>query len=60
MVRFQIYRDRIGGYRWRIVAANNKIVSVSSESYDTKQGVKDSVNWIKYWADKAPVYDLTI
>lgn len=59
MIRYQIYRDQNGGYRWRLIAANNEIVSVSSESYQTKQGAINSANWVKVNASWAPIYDLT-
>ena len=58
MVRFQIYRDQVGEYRWRLVAANNRYVCWS-EGYSTKQGAIDSVYWVKKWAASAPVNDLT-
>lgn len=59
IVRFELYRDSAFDYRWRLVAANNAIVAVSSEGYETKQGAEKSLNWIMYWADKAPIHDLT-
>jgi uncharacterized protein len=58
MVRFEIYRDRAGEFRWRLVAANNREVCWS-EGYESKQGAIDSVNWVKYWAYSAPIHDLT-
>lgn len=59
MVHFEIFRDRAGEYRWRLVAANGREVSWS-EGYITKQGAIDSVNWVKTWAITAPIRDLTI
>jgi len=58
MVRFQIYIDQSGEYRWRLVAANNEIVAWS-EGYTTKQGAIDSANWVKTNASWAPIHDLT-
>lgn len=57
MVRFEVYRDSVREYRWRLVAANNQIVCWS-EGYLTKQGAVDSVNWVKSWTLSAPVRDL--
>ena len=57
MVRFEIYKDRAGEFRWRFVAANNREVCWS-EGYSTKQGAIDSVYWVKSWASSAPVHDL--
>ena len=58
MVRYEIFRDRAGEFRWRLVAANNREVCWS-EGYSTKQGAVDSVDWVKSWAFMAPVNDLT-
>lgn len=58
MVRFQVYRDSKGEYRWRLLAGNNEIVAIS-EGYTTKQGAINSANWVKKWAPVASIYDLT-
>lgn len=58
MVRFQIYIDSNGEYRWRLVASNNEIVAWS-EGYTTKQNAINSANWVKANAKLAPIYDLT-
>lgn len=57
MVRFEVYLDQVGEYRWRLVAANNEIVAWS-EGYSTKQGAINSANWVKNWASSAPIHDL--
>jgi uncharacterized protein len=58
MLRFEIYVDQIGEYRWRLVAANNEIVAWS-EGYTTKQNAINSLNWVKTNASWAPIHDLT-
>ncbi|OGK62602.1 hypothetical protein A2334_03490 [Candidatus Roizmanbacteria bacterium RIFOXYB2_FULL_38_10] len=58
MVRFQIYVDRAGEYRWRLIASNNREVAWS-EGYTTKQAAVDSANWVKQYAPSASIYDLT-
>ncbi len=58
MVRYEIYIDQAGEYRWRLVASNNHIVCWS-EGYSTMQAAVDSVNWVKSWASSAPIHDLT-
>lgn len=35
-MRYEIYKDTIGQWRWRFVAANNKIIA-SGEGYYNKQ-----------------------
>lgn len=39
-MRVQVYRDAAGLWRWRLLAANNKIVGDSGEGYMTKWGCK--------------------
>ena len=56
MVRFIIFYDRAGEYRWRLVAGNNEPVA-TSEGYTTKQGAINSAHWIKQWAPTAPIVD---
>ena len=58
MVKIEIHRDRVGGYRLRFVAANNETV-VWSEGYKTKQGSSYAAQWVKTWASSAPIIDLT-
>lgn len=36
-MKFEIYKDNSGEWRWRLKAANNRIVAVS-EGYKTKRG----------------------
>ena len=35
--RFRIYRDQAGQYRWRLRAANNRIIADSGESYTRRR-----------------------
>lgn len=53
-----IYRDLARQFRWRIRAANNKILAVSSESYVSKAGAQYSLSLI-IGSTSIPVYDLT-
>ncbi len=56
MVHFKVYQDTLGGWRWRLIAANNYIVAVSSESYDSKQGAVDSADWVRRNGPTAPIF----
>jgi uncharacterized protein YegP (UPF0339 family) len=50
MAKFVVYPDISGQYRWRLKAANGRIVADSGESYVSKQGAKDDVAWVKKYA----------
>lgn len=58
MVKFQIYRDVAGQYRWRLVAANGEIVAVS-EAYTIKYSAELSARRVKILAPIAIIVDLT-
>lgn len=34
---FQVYKDKRGEFRWRVVAENGRIVGVSSEGYKNRR-----------------------
>jgi uncharacterized protein YegP (UPF0339 family) len=36
MWKFEIYRDRDGEYRWRIVVSDGSVVGDSAEGYDSR------------------------
>jgi uncharacterized protein YegP (UPF0339 family) len=42
--RFQAYRDRRGGWRWRLVARNGKIVADSGEAYASMRNVRRALD----------------
>lgn len=54
MAKFQIYADRNGHYRWRLIAGNGEIVAVS-EGYTTRFSALRSVQRVKVLAPVALV-----
>lgn len=47
--RYVLYRDKKGGYRFKLVAPNGEIVA-TSESYTTRRGMLHSVEKMGLWA----------
>jgi uncharacterized protein YegP (UPF0339 family) len=45
-MKFEIYKDKNGEWRWRIKAANGKIIADSSEGYKNKQDAINMINAI--------------
>jgi uncharacterized protein YegP (UPF0339 family) len=43
MTKFQVYTDRSGGLRWRLVDGNHRIIADSAEAYVTRQGVMKAI-----------------
>lgn len=44
--KFHIYQDTAGDWRWRLKAANGKIITDSAEGYTTKAGAKRAVDTV--------------
>ena len=45
--RYEIYQDRAGEWRWRLVAPNGKIIDASAESYSTKDGCRRGIELVR-------------
>lgn len=58
MAQYKIYKDINDKYRWRLVANNGEKICWS-EAYESKQGAKDSIDFVKKYAAGADVNDLT-
>lgn len=43
MVRFHMYVDQSGQFRWRLVDGNNRIVADGSEGYVSRQGCEKGI-----------------
>lgn len=52
---FELFEDRAGGWRWRLVTSNGNIIADSGGAYETKQGVKRGVESVKRTAPDAEV-----
>ena len=55
-MKFHVYKDRRNEYRWRLIAANGKILADSAEGYTTKQSCKDGIELVK-GTTNAPLID---
>ncbi len=51
-LRFSVYKDTKGEWRWRLQAANNRIIADSGEGYKNKA---DCLHGISLIRDKAPI-----
>ncbi len=57
-MKFSIYKDQAGEFRFRIIAANGNILA-SSQGYNQKQSAKDTIASIQKSAAGADVVDET-
>lgn len=45
-MRFEVYADKRGEWRWRFAASNGRIICVSSEGYRTRRGCRRSLRLV--------------
>ena len=57
MAHFEIFKNKGGQYRWRLRAANNKIIADSAESYVRKSACMHGIRLLKSCSSKAKVTD---
>lgn len=55
-MKFRIYKDKAGEFRFQIVATNGNILA-SSEGYSAKASARSAIDRIKSDAAKADVVD---
>ena len=58
-LRFEIYKDIRKEYRWRLVAANGKIIA-QGEGYTTKSHLKKTIKKIQEFAAESDIFDCTL
>ncbi len=58
MATYYIKKDDKAQYYWILVSSNGETVCMSSESYDSKQGAKKSLNWNQVNGKTTDIRDL--
>ena len=58
-LRFELYRDTRREYRWRLKAANGKVLARSNEGYRKKVDCRSAITRIREDAGTATVDDRT-
>jgi uncharacterized protein len=58
--KFEIYKGKIGDFRWRLTHSNGKIIATSGEGYTTKVNAINGLNSVKENAPSAIVEDRTV
>jgi hypothetical protein len=57
-MKFEIYADASGSYRWRLVASNGQTVASSGESFASKANARRAAENVKENADKAAIVEV--
>lgn len=58
MLKFEIYRDSAGEFRWRLVGRSNRILADSGEGYKRKGACIKAIAAVKVEAFNADVVEL--
>jgi len=53
---FWVFRDALGGWRWRLYAGNRRIIASSGESYKNRTDCEHAIQLIKVYSPGAPVH----
>lgn len=48
--RFQVYQDKGGLWRWRLLAANGRVIADGGEGYGTRYGASRAVQTVRQTA----------
>jgi uncharacterized protein YegP (UPF0339 family) len=57
MRKFQVFKDRSGAYRWRLIAPNGNIIADSAEGYSSKRACLAGIASVKRNARAAKIED---
>jgi uncharacterized protein YegP (UPF0339 family) len=57
-MKFEIYADSSGQYRWRLRAGNGQIVATSGESFASKSNAREAAENVKARAGAAEVVEV--
>lgn len=56
---FELYLDRAGEFRWRLMHQNGQLIADSGEGYTTKANAINGINSVKENAPTASIDDQT-
>jgi len=57
--KFEIYKDKSGEFRWRLIHTNGQVIANSGESYKAKANAIGGIKSVQENAPNAPIEDKT-
>lgn len=57
---FELYRDRAGDWRWRLVHDNGNIVADGGQGYSSKRRARQGIRSVKTNASEAPIEEHSV
>ena len=58
--KFEVYFDKAGLYRYRLIASNGESIAMSEEGYKSKSGVMNGIKSVSVNAVDAEIVDETL
>jgi len=58
-LKFELYKDYRGRFRWRLKSGNGQIVATAGDSYKTKASCREGIELVIRGAGAASIEDLT-
>ncbi|MFZ2522186.1 MAG: DUF1508 domain-containing protein [Minisyncoccia bacterium] len=58
--KFNVYKDKSGHFRWKLLSRNGESVCEGGEGYKDKRDVINAVKKLKVWANTVNIVDLTV
>lgn len=55
---FELYEDKAGQYRWRLLHDNGNVIADSGEGYASKQKAKQGIRSVKANAPEATIEEV--
>ena len=56
--RFEVYKDKAGTYRWKLLSQNGEAVANGGEAYASKNGAMSAVKKLKDWSKTKDIVDV--
>ena len=56
--KFEVYKDKMGTYRWRLLAQNGEAVANGGEAYASKNGASNAAKKLKDWSKTKDIVDV--
>ncbi|MGE0902863.1 MULTISPECIES: YegP family protein [Dehalococcoides] len=57
--KFELFTDKKGEFRWRLIASNGQTIADSGEGYTTRANALNGVESVKKNAPTAPIVDIS-
>ena len=57
--RFEMYKDKAGKFRFRLVASNGEIIAACEEGFESRQKCESTIELVRSSALEAKILDFT-